>query len=518
MVVLAAAVVTKAGKALVSRQFREMPRSRIEGLLASFPKLISSNTQHTTVETDSVRYVYQPLEALYMVIITNKASNIVQDIETLHLFARVVADICRSPEEKEIVRNAFELIIGFDEVVNLGYRENLNLQQIRTIIEMDSHEERIQEIIARNKEQETKEIQKRKAKQIEMQKREAMKRGGMGMGSGGMGNSFGGGPSSFGNVMGPGAGRSPAAEPAVAQSFNDSYSKPSPAPAVKGMQLGRKTKASDMFEAIKSETNLEDVPTPTGTPTTQPISRVPMDSVHVQIEEKIILVVNRDGGVQTMEVKGDLTLRVTDPEKAKIRMAVLYTQDPNLQLKTHPNVNRNLFQSDNVIALKDTNRPFPVNQPTGVLRWRYAVADEGSIPLSINCWPTPAGDGSCDVNIEYELENESLEFTNVLVSIPVPPGSNPRMGEYEGACQFNRAHQQVEWQVDVINQSNPTGVIEFNCPGAADVNAFFPVSVSFQSGRSLFDVDVSEISQVEGGDSVSFSKDTLLVAEEYSVV
>ena len=148
-VVLAASICTRGGKAVLSRQFREISRSRIEGLLASFPKLADSSTQHTTVEQDNVRYVYQPLDELYMVLITNRQSNILQDIDSLHLFAQVVTSICKSLDEREILRNAYEVLSAFDEVVTLGYRENLSLSQIKTFLEMESHEERIQEIISR---------------------------------------------------------------------------------------------------------------------------------------------------------------------------------------------------------------------------------------------------------------------------------------------------------------------------------------------------------------------------------
>lgn len=84
-----------------------------------------------------------------MVLITNKQSNILQDIESLHLFAQVTQSICKSMDERELLRNAFEVLSAFDEVVSLGYKENLSLSQIRTFMEMESHEERIQEIISR---------------------------------------------------------------------------------------------------------------------------------------------------------------------------------------------------------------------------------------------------------------------------------------------------------------------------------------------------------------------------------
>lgn len=235
-VVLAASICTRGGKAVLSRQFREIARSRVEALLAAFPKLAVSGTQHTTVEQDNVRFVYQPLDELYMVLITNRQSNILQDIDSLHLFAQVVTSICKKLDEREISRNAFELLSAFDELVTLGYRENLSLSQIKTFLEMESHEERIQEIIARNKELEVSEERKRKAKQLEMQRKEAAR------------------SAAFGRGVAPKVPQYPTHEPPSRPTVKDTYgsyeaeknktfTKPL-ATRGKGMQLSKKTKTT----------------------------------------------------------------------------------------------------------------------------------------------------------------------------------------------------------------------------------------------------------------------------------
>lgn len=50
-------------------------------------------------------------------------------------------------DENEIIENAFNLIFAFDEIVALGYRESVNLSQIRTFVEMDSHEEKVYQAV-----------------------------------------------------------------------------------------------------------------------------------------------------------------------------------------------------------------------------------------------------------------------------------------------------------------------------------------------------------------------------------
>lgn len=195
-----------------------MTKARIEGLLAAFPKLITSGKQHTFVESDSVRYVYQPMEKLYIVLITTKTSNILEDLETLRLFSKVVRvrhnadfsqhtftnahlsspppftenrqipEYCRNLDEKEISENDFNLIFAFDEIVALGYRESVNLAQIKTFVEMDSHEEKLYLAVRQTQEREAKQKMREKSKELQRQRLEASKRG-VSLGRGGSGSS-----------------------------------------------------------------------------------------------------------------------------------------------------------------------------------------------------------------------------------------------------------------------------------------------------------------------------------------
>nr|XP_011464978.1 PREDICTED: coatomer subunit delta-3-like [Fragaria vesca subsp. vesca] len=177
MVVLAASVVTKAGKVLVSRQFSDMPRTRIEGLLVAFPKLLgTTEKQHTYFETENVRFVYQPVEATYLVLVTNKHSNICEDLDTLRLLSKVLENSC-SLDEEGICKKAFELIFSFDEIISLGHKENVTLAQVEQFCGMESHEEKLQKLVMQKKINENKDAMRRKAIEIYKSKIDRSKSG-----------------------------------------------------------------------------------------------------------------------------------------------------------------------------------------------------------------------------------------------------------------------------------------------------------------------------------------------------
>lgn len=512
---------TRSGKALLSRQFVEMSKARIEGLLAAFPKLMPAGVkQHTFVETESVRYVYQPAEKVYVLLITTKTSNILEDLETLRLFARVVPEYCRNMEETDIVENAFQIIFAFDEIVALGYRESVNLAQIRTFVEMDSHEEKVYQAVRQTQEREAKQKMREKAKELQRQKMEAAKKGGMG-GSGGfnmdpmraMGSS---------NAYSGVSVDTPAEPPKP--TFSSAPRKPMTS---KAMKLGGKSKDVDSFvDQLKSEgehvtseapaprSNLGSGKTLSKAPPSTPA--IKMESVHVKIEEKMTVVARRDGGLENMEMNGHLTLRITDLAFGRIKLQLIAPTNKMVQTQTHPNIDKDLMKRKSQIALKNPAKPFPLNTDVGVLKWRLQTTDESSIPLSINCWPSDNGQGGCDVNIEYELEQDQLELQDVVITIPIPHGSgSPVVAECDGEYTFEKRGSLL-WQLPLIDANNKTGSMEFSCSGTPD--DFFPVQVAFFSKKSFSGLQVLDCYEVENESVVKHSSECILLGDRYEIV
>lgn len=448
-------------------------------MLASFPRLTSTGTQHTTVETENVRYVYQPLEELYMVLITNRQSNILQDISTLHLFAQIVTSTCRSCNEAEIIRNAFDLISAFDEVCSHGYRENLTLPQIKNYLEMDSHEEKIQEIIERNKELEANEERKRRAKQLEQQRKELQKRGQSQ--SGGFGNTY-----TAPRYEAPAAPSTPV--------FESKLTKSASAPRGKGLMLGKKSKQADLFEAVRDEAEAIPLMVPAvQEEKPQKLPAVDTESIHIKVTETTAAKVNRDGGIESLEVKGDLTLLISDREKGQLKVlcALEEPQISGLQMKTHPNVDKAQWANSNTIALRDASRSFPIDTSIGVLRWRHTTVPASfSLPITVTCWPN-VGSGTCDVTVEAEYTG-TTPLSNICISIPLLNDQDPEIGESTVEATVNvTSSSNLEW-CPLLTPDQASASLEFTC-SADQADEFFPISVSYTSETSACGLEIIDV-------------------------
>lgn len=512
MVLLAAAVCTRSGKAIVSRQFIEMSRARIEGLLSAYPKLMNSDSkgtkQHTFVETESVRYVYQPLEKMYMLLITTKNSNILEDLETLRLFSRVIPEYCRTIDENEVSSHAFELIFAFDEIVALGYRESVNLAQIRTFTEMDSHEEKVANAIRETQEAAAAQQRKEQMKLIAKNKKDAGGKSRMGL-SMAIGGGIGGGGSSSSSSA------TPTAEPIETKPKNNRRIAKGG-----GMKLGGKKTGIDNFvdqlenEGVHvSSTNTKKEVSKTQTPAAL------TESVHIRVEEKIQLIANRDGGLDEFILTGMMVLKISDEQFAKLKVK-LDRNDDRVMWQTHPQVDKKVFGNTNVIGLKNADKPFPISQDVGVLKWRLTTQDEDQMPLNITCWPNENGDGGCDVSVEYELQSghEHLELQDVSIKIPIPSGMGaPVIGSCDGDYNHDSRKNFLEWNLPIIDSSNGNGSLEFSIHGIPD--DFFPVKVEFHSTKKSFvNMSVAGVVDAESGSPTKYSSECAILVDRYEVV
>jgi len=362
-----------------------------------------------------------------------------------------------------------------------------------------------------------------------MQRREQQRRAASGAPSGG--SYLGGGVTGYSPVPQ----RFDAAPTPIRTSSPAPSSLRTPAFKGSGMKLGsKKTRQSELLDALGGEALVsEDMSTP-GTPavsnTPEPhaapkdergsLPAVSVESVHVVIRETMNVEMSRDGGLNNLELKGDMNLHISDPTLARLKLAIAppsATFGPELQFKQHPNVGKFVANRERVVALKDPSRAFPVGQPLAVLKWRYAGKDETYVPLSINCWPTPSNDGTCEVNIEYELENEGLALHDVVISIPLPDGSYPTVSSHTGDWALNPSSHSLDWTIPLINAEERSGSLEF-AVGGDDPGAFFPVKVNFISEGSVAGVRLASVTRADNGEEVVFSEDATVHVEKYAVV
>ncbi|KAL3791804.1 hypothetical protein HJC23_002435 [Cyclotella cryptica] len=554
MVVLSASILSNRGsKPLVSRQFVEMNRLRIEGLLAAFPKLMGHSKQHTFVETDAVRYVYQPMEnGMFLLLITTKASNIVEDLGTLRLLAKVVPDVAGSITEHSINEHAFELIFAFDEVLTSGgYKEDITPSSIRTNLEMHSHEEEMALMLKKSKEDAAREQMQAQAKAIKERQMAALRDNIMSGGTAGIKSPSGmvgfggGGPSSAGtdpfsqmnnlfNQGGASQTNQYEADNPYANLGKSTLPEPeAPKVVAKGMKLGGvggSKKKDSLMAAMASEDGFGGfgggaaaAADPFGlglaAPPVAAVPAAPSAPATILVEEKIIVQMTREGGIESSEVKGTITYTANTEAGVMANVAVnknVYASKcgAGWSFATHPKVEKKDYEKSGILSLKG-GKGFPLNRPVGILRWNYSGED--SAPFTVNCWPENAGNGTINVNMEFELQRTDAVFTDVNIVLPLGTTDPPAIESIDGQYKHDPNTGMMCWHQDVIDANNSTGSLEFSIAGG-DVDVFFPVQIAFTSQSLMCPIEVTSLTNAQSGSPIPNNMTVRVVPESYQCV
>lgn len=271
-------------------------------------------------------------------------------------------------------------------------------------------------------------------------------------------------------------------------------------PKGKGMQLGKKSKTTDMFERVRGDLGAQVEETTPLVSNSQPINSAEKsspartsasfdrDAIHITVAESISAKLSREGSLQSFNVKGDLQLRISNPSLTKVKLDLTANPTYNAQFRTHPNVDKALFNKSKMIRMRDESKGFPANNSVGVLRWSATAPIDTNdvLPITFTVWVNKGSDDSWTITVEYELTGgDSLR--DVMVTIPYTT-SEPAVSSFDAVYEVSG--DSLEWSIGTVDESSPTGNFDFEAQ-ADDEAEFFPMSVRFSKSKPFVDVDVS---------------------------
>ncbi len=172
MAALSVVICNKNARIIFARQFFNITRMDLEEYIVQFSRGVDSCKEITHFESDKVRYIFIPIDSLYLILITTKNSNIIEDTEILKLIYRLIQDLCGQINSESIVKNAFEIMLGIDDIVSLGYRNSVTLGQIKQYLQMESIEEQEFKRKKREQEEKVKKELAEKGREFDKQRRE----------------------------------------------------------------------------------------------------------------------------------------------------------------------------------------------------------------------------------------------------------------------------------------------------------------------------------------------------------
>jgi len=282
--------------------------------------------------------------------------------------------------------------------------------------------------------------------------------------------------------------------------------------------------------------------------------------LQVVIEEKLAVVLDKEGGVKKLEVLGGIRVVVLDPDESKI---IINTSGaPNnsaIKFKLHPTFDTKQFDQTGVLANKDRTKAYPVGTENAsvVCKWRLQSTDEADVPIHVNFWDQVNQNRSTAIaDFKTSGQNAAVgrvqPFTLRDVHIVIPCKSNaaPQIESDQGHVAFDNKEKVLMWSLEQVGPVllgrdwigatgylhilgeeiwhlvgeymlaggwlPSDGKLEFSIPTVAS-ESFFPINVVFTSNQTYSGIQVLSVVDAESGEPIEYNASSSLTVEKFVI-
>ncbi|KAI6232412.1 Coatomer subunit delta [Aphelenchoides besseyi] len=141
-------------------------------------------------------------------------------------------------------------------------------------------------------------------------------------------------------------------------------------------------------------------------------------NVYFKISEKLVAEINRDEGSETAEIRGSMSINVSDNQIQIYALHVDNQIQSEAEIHIDPYLDELAWQRQSILKLDSKDQPFPFYHDGELLSWELQFEEESLLPFTLYIKPKKTAK-SCTVRIHYELQRVEMILKNVEISFPV---------------------------------------------------------------------------------------------------
>ncbi|EDR29994.1 coatomer subunit delta-1, putative [Entamoeba dispar SAW760] len=449
---------------------------------------ITIKFQVTFIQLEKIKYIYQPVDDIYVVLITSINSNIVEDTQILQCIVSVLSQRLDGITEAKICSDVFVITDIISEFCNFdGTCEKLTSSDVEQNLAMQSQEEELYFLELKQKKNDAKKLAQQKASELSAEKksREKMEKQ--------KGKEQRAIDEKYQEIQ-----RIQQEEMIKMQEEEERrrIEKEKKKETIKmkkgGITLGKQKKILFDEEEEKNVLNNEDNSASQEEEQQQPNQekkvikekKLMTENMIIKLIENVSCSMYSENSTCSLSLAGSLSVSVADASLTHTPITINHYELP-LKTQLHPQMDTTAFNKDHILIPKTNAKGYAIGStPSLLIKWSYTSTDNESLPISVTCWPSEEED-HLSMTISYETKKQ---LNNLRIIVPVK--ENVIVDSCEGTYNTEDG---LEWIIGNVEQGS-TGAMEFTLnDNNLRTDDMFPVKIEFDVDQTYSGLKINEI-------------------------